>query len=108
MGSRKHSVETLELGMLNLKSRHQRSLDGIPTHYINDLAVRVARLALVSADSVYAGTWSQYTELGYGGGMKGGAADVDSVDTSFVSSDLGTQSKHTLIPYATVDPLTRR
>lgn len=49
-------METLEIGMLNLKSRHQRSLDGIPTHYINDLAVRVARLALVSADSVYAGT----------------------------------------------------
>lgn len=54
-------------------------------------------------------TSSSGTGVGGGvGGMKGGVADVDSVDTSFVSSDLGTQSKHTLIPYATVDPLTRR
>lgn len=45
-------------------------------------------------------TPSSGTGVGGGvGGMKGGAADVDSVDTSFVSSDLGTQSKHTLVPH---------
>lgn len=38
--------------MLTVKLRLQSHHDGIPPHYINDLAVWVARLAHVSADSL--------------------------------------------------------